>query len=442
MYSVLVSIEYQTVVYRNYYSGDEDRQRTYAVRETMAATTFAIGKIDEFDEAQEDFDAYIERLEHWMTANGINEPVPNEAGELVGPDRRVSVLLTAIGAKAYGILRNVLRPAKPSEKSYTEVKGALQSHFKPKASVISERFRFYQRNQYEGESVRNYVTALKQLTAQCEFGTFLDGALRDKLLCGLRNNAIQKRLLSEMKLTFHQAFQTAQAMELAAQNTAEFTNATSTETQSVHQITGKQDKSTPRKEQDTKPVREPPQRFKTQCHRCGGKHNPQLCRFKTAKCFKCHKIVHVRSMCKTQQPMETKYVDEMESEDSDDYAGIAYLQGNMGLRIKPGGIHAIGKLTHKYMVGVTIAGRPIQMELDTGAVVSVISENWHRTNLQEYPLQDTHEIERLPGTHSPSKGYSLGHSRIQCRGANIASCGDRRESSSTFWAKLVGENQA
>lgn len=35
----------------------------------MAVTAVAIGKIDEFDETQGDFNAYIERLEYWMTAN-------------------------------------------------------------------------------------------------------------------------------------------------------------------------------------------------------------------------------------------------------------------------------------------------------------------------------------------------------------------------------------
>ena len=48
----------------------------------------------------------------------------------------------------------------------------------------------------------SYVVALKHLTGRCEFSTFFDEALRNKLVCGLRNEAIQKRLLSEKKLTF------------------------------------------------------------------------------------------------------------------------------------------------------------------------------------------------------------------------------------------------
>ena len=61
------------------------------------------------------FFTYMERLEDQVAANNITEPNRNEGGELVRPDWQVSVLLTAIGAKAYGILYNVLTLAKPGE---------------------------------------------------------------------------------------------------------------------------------------------------------------------------------------------------------------------------------------------------------------------------------------------------------------------------------------
>jgi hypothetical protein len=45
-------------------------------------------------------------------------------------------------------------------------------------------------------------------------------------VCGLKNEATQRRLLSEKDLTFQKACDTAQAMELAAKDTAEFTGKT------------------------------------------------------------------------------------------------------------------------------------------------------------------------------------------------------------------------
>ena len=69
--------------------------------------------------------------------------------------------------------------------TYTEVKQKLTAHFKPKPITIAERFRFYKRQQRQGESMADYIAELRRLATTCEFGAFLDDALRDKLVCGL-----------------------------------------------------------------------------------------------------------------------------------------------------------------------------------------------------------------------------------------------------------------
>lgn len=71
----------------------------------MSAAAFAMGRIGEFDDSQEVIDAYMERMEHWMAANNIEGPPPDQEN---AKDQRVSVLLTVIGAKTYGVLRNLL----------------------------------------------------------------------------------------------------------------------------------------------------------------------------------------------------------------------------------------------------------------------------------------------------------------------------------------------
>ena len=58
----------------------------------------------------------------------------------------------------------------------------------------------------------------------------------DKLVCWLRNEAIQKCLLSEKNLTFQEAVETTHTMELVAKNTAEFTGQISSEASQVHGI--------------------------------------------------------------------------------------------------------------------------------------------------------------------------------------------------------------
>ena len=60
------------------------------------------------------------------------------------------------------------------------------------------------------------MTARHEL--DCEFGEYLNDALRDCLVCGLRNTGIQKRLLSEANLTLPKAGEITQGMEVAEKN--------------------------------------------------------------------------------------------------------------------------------------------------------------------------------------------------------------------------------
>ena len=103
----------------------------------------------------------------------------------------------------------------------------------------------------------------------------------------------------------------------------------------------------------------------------------------------------------------------MEEEDSAEEVGISYLQSrtiDKGKQDKEesGGIHTMGQFTPKYTVQVQIAGQPMKIVLDTGAVVSVISEEWYQRHLCQYSTTgDKHEAERLSRKQSESESSLL-----------------------------------
>jgi hypothetical protein len=103
----------------------------------------------------------------------------------------------------------------PQEKSLADIIAALKDHFEPKPIVIAQRFHFHRRNQLPAESVAEYVAELRRLSTHCDFGAYLNGALRDWLVCGLHQESIQKRLLAVKDLTVKDAMETAQGMEAA-----------------------------------------------------------------------------------------------------------------------------------------------------------------------------------------------------------------------------------
>ena len=75
-----------------------------------------------------------------------------------------------VGAKTYALLRDILAPTKPQEKTFAEFSTTLTSHYEPKPIVITERFYFHQHNQSSGESVAEYVAELHRLVTHCQFG--------------------------------------------------------------------------------------------------------------------------------------------------------------------------------------------------------------------------------------------------------------------------------
>ena len=88
--------------------------------------------------------------------------------------------------------------------------------------VIAKRFTFHKRNQNPEESVAEYLGELHRLAARCSFEAYLEEALRDRLVCGLRNESMQKWLLSEADLTLEKAVKIAKSLEAAASRHANF----------------------------------------------------------------------------------------------------------------------------------------------------------------------------------------------------------------------------
>lgn len=78
-----------------------------------------LGRIEEFNPAQNDLESYTERLEQYFVAN-----------EVTTEEKKTAVLLSVIGAKAYEVLKSLIAPDKPSEKSYADLKATLLSRLK------------------------------------------------------------------------------------------------------------------------------------------------------------------------------------------------------------------------------------------------------------------------------------------------------------------------
>ena len=265
----------------------------------MATST--IGSLTEFKPESEKIEAYLERVQLFFDVNNIKD------------DKQVAVLLTVIGSSTYALLSNLLAPTKPREKSFEELAETPRRHFEPKPLVIAERFHFHRRNQASGESISEYVAELRRLTTHCEFGNYLEQALRDRFVCGLRHENTQKRLLTEANLTLNKAIETARNIEAAEAQASQLHGTSSVPVLNVD--TKKNQGRDTAEKQGT-------------CTRCGGKnHLAKDCRYRDVRCHKCNKQGHLARMCRSKQPstippgrrrsQQTNYVEETLSSNCD-----------------------------------------------------------------------------------------------------------------------------
>ena len=320
-------------------SGDEIP--THAI--VRMATQY--GQLQEFKPDSDSIKSYLERVSLYFAANDVAD------------GKRVPVLLSSIGASTYAVLSDLLAPAKPAAKTFDEISTALSNHFEPKRSVITERFHFHKRDQAAGETISDFDATLRKLAIHCQFGDVLQETLRDRFVCGLRHEAIQRRLLSESSLTYKNALEIARGMEAADKDTKSF--------KTTDSMIKKIESHSPEKAASRI------------CYRCGrSNHNPMKCKFKDATCHKCGKTGHIAPACRSSKspqrkqprttPQRSKTLHVEAEEQSPDDANSS--DGDFKL------LKLSKNSSDPIMVSVKLNEQSLEMEVDTGAAFSVISE--------------------------------------------------------------------
>ena len=168
-----------------------------------------MAKLREYD-VDDDWTQYVERLEFHFVAHDITDAAKKKA-----------TLLSVCGAETYKLMCDLVAPLKPKDKTFDELKTLVQRHLKPKPSVIVQRYKFNTRVQNSGESVAGFMAGLRHIAQDCNFGDALLDMLRDRLVCGVASERVQRRLLAEPNLTFDIPFATATAMEAADKNASD-----------------------------------------------------------------------------------------------------------------------------------------------------------------------------------------------------------------------------
>ena len=317
----------------------------------------------------EEWATYIERVEFYFEANDIAD------------DKKKPALLSLIGPDTFKMLRSLTVPDGPNDKTYQEIKDTLAGHFCPKRSQIYYRSEFYRCSQKPGTSITSYLSDLQAIAKDCGFGDSLNDMLRDRLVCGVHDQAIRKHLLSKGDdLKLEDALKQAISMESAMRDSKDLLPSGQ---QPVYNVKPQRFQRQPLEGKD-KPSEGKDKPTYRNCYRCGKNgHAPDKCYYKNSTCYSCNKVGHISKVCRSKlnkqrgkgQKQPTQPVHEVTPDKiPDEYELLAVNSSNS--RSQP------------ITLTVNIDGVDTVMELDTGAAVTLISEEtfksyWPHKELQE-----------------------------------------------------------
>lgn len=232
----------------------------------------------------------------------------------------------------------------------TAITALEKLYVKPKNDIYA-RHCLASRQQLTGETVDQYLHALKQLSKDCTFTAataevYKQEYVRDSFISGLTNTRIRQRLLENATLTLDEAYNQARALELAEQQSASYVNpilpdVTASQDFEVNETTAASPSS------------------KT-CYFCGYSWHPRSsCPAREAQCTSCSKTGHYSKVCQSKpSASRERFHRKKTTASSDATASITAAA--------PGSLQ-------RSVIDVTVNNVPLKALIDTGSSLSFIN---------------------------------------------------------------------
>lgn len=313
-----------------------------------AAGRSPAGHLPKYEE-NEDFENFVQKFEAITDVYNMS------------PQRKIAEFVSALPNSTFQLLKNLLHPLKfnSEEVNFQKIVEVLEAHLKPKPLVIPSRHELLHRKQQEGESLSQFMAALRQLVIPCKYGeAIMKEMLRDVFVAGIRSRAILDRIFEEDDADLDKIFKIALAVEKAEESTQQILH--SKHKSSVDAVKPAPKQKFDKSKQSSKPATA--HSTDTKCYACGSnQHDWSACPVKsTLKCKYCQLSGHIESICqkkaKEQQQKKPNF--------------------RKGGKKKPAhdtfNVHNVKKLRDykPWFLNMCVQGVPIQMEVDSGTGAS------------------------------------------------------------------------
>lgn len=256
--------------------------------------------------------------------------------------------------------------------------------------------------QHEGESFDMFLMDIKRLVRSCEFGATENEMLRDRIVMGVCDKKLQKRLLETAALTYDTAVEKGRTNEATAQQSETMIkNVVINEVQPCSSTTYAKSQSNERssnnnnynskskyskykgrrqQQQQQQPQQQQPQqrsnnnsnnnnanqnntqaKMINNCYRCGHTHKIKECPAYGKQCRSCSKLNHFMNMCKMRNVTIIDANDDVSQDQSEFYVTIIEKEPNV--------------VSYPWTEKIKINGKDVTFKIDTGAEIDVLPMN-------------------------------------------------------------------
>ena len=351
-------------------------------------------------------------FENYLVASG---------GETFQPRRKMALLLHCLGTEGQRIYFSLPEPITIKQEDisevnncYTQAMERVEKHYLVPENKLTARIKFKNRMMLPGETVDNYLLALRQLISQCSYPSVVEEELiRDQLAQFCTVPKFQDRIVSESDQSLKNLTAIAKQLEQSSSDikllkaelktsadcTAAADVASSSSQDGVHYIKGKSKNmlpenrfhKTPDSKKFYKKSKPSSHKYKNKktCYRCGSMDhlaNSELCKARFSICRKCNVKGHWESQCfsGTTGPLGSKrrgkvrQIHEENSESDSDYEEQPLHVLNV-LNSGPGlSVHCQIRVNHI----------PLNLLVDTGSPRTLLSEEEYNKNFKHCELMN------------------------------------------------------
>ena len=193
-------------------------------------------------------------------------------------------LIASLGPQSYSLIKASIAPKTMAAATYIELTECIKS-MAPQTSAISETFKLSKIKQEVGEDLTVYMSRIKETAQKCDYGNSFDRIVRDKFICGLRNEKIRATVLNDKDVK-----SSAQALTKAMEK--ENSSNAAHDMSAVNSVNWKKGK----KSVNPKPSNQSNvQKSKLKCYKCTlFGHKAAECR---TECRFCKKKGHIEKNC-------------------------------------------------------------------------------------------------------------------------------------------------